>query len=135
ELSNQEITEALTPAHLQRIREVKNQRKVLQESDTTLASEEGRLDDDLKRNDQELLMIESWVEELGSARTRIEELKEARRPRAEIKLQVEETPSPEPQKVEEESPPPPDQNRPKQKKKTSGRKGGLSRRFALRGLT
>ncbi len=135
ELSNQEITEALTPAHLQRIREVKNQRKELQDSDATLASEEDRMHDDLKRNDQELLMIESWVEELGSARTRIEELKEARRTTAENKPRVEEPLSPEPQKVEEKPKTPPDQNRPIQKKKTRGRKGGLSRRFALRGLT
>lgn len=139
ELSNQEITEALTPAHLQRIREVKSQRKELQESDAALAAEETRSSDDLERNDQELFMIESWVEELETARTRIENLRLARLHPSEAtpdEASFKADPEPAPD-APENSPPSQTEPRPEAAKprKTRGRKGGLSRRFALRGLT
>lgn len=135
ELSNQEITEALTPAHLQRIREVKNQRNELQESDSALAAEESRSCEDLERNDQELLMIESWIEELETARTRIEELKQARIQKSETKpaqAPTEESPKSPPNPPKSSSPP---KSKGAKPLKARGRKSGLSRRFALRGLT
>lgn len=136
ELANQEITEALTPAHLQRIREVKNQRTELQESDAALAAEESRSGEDLARNDQELLMIESWVEELETARTRIEELKQARIPNAESKSDrpsVEKSTDPKSKPTEATAPPARKGGRPAKTRHRKS-KSGLSRRFALRGL-
>jgi len=133
ELSDQEITEALTPAQLSRIREVKTQRKELQESERLIAAEEALLQDNLDRDEQEILMIESWVEELGSAREKISALTDSKPAAKEI--------DPAPAAFQESSDPiveeaPIPKTSPRKKKiKARGQKGGLSRRFALRGMT
>jgi len=133
ELSDQEITEALTPAHLSRIREVKTQRKELQESERLIAAEEALLQDNLDRDEQEILMIESWVEELESAREKISALPNSREAEKEINPATavfQESPDPIVDEV------PISKAGPKNKKfKARGQKGGLSRRFALRGMT
>ncbi|MEZ5278671.1 MAG: hypothetical protein R3F07_19980 [Opitutaceae bacterium] len=131
ELSGQEITESLTPAHLQHIREVKNQRRELQDSEAALAVEQSRLTEDLERDERELLMIESWVEELDGARERIEALKRSHaktisEPDTAFQSEpVMEAGSFEPPVIADPVP---------EKGRGRSRKGGLSRRFALRGM-
>ncbi|RKX35775.1 MAG: hypothetical protein DRP71_02555 [Verrucomicrobia bacterium] len=132
ELSDQEVTEALTPTHLNRIREVKTQRKELQESEHIFAAEEALLQDNLDRDKQEILMIESWVDELESAREMITALtaSEATAMTADpMPAGFQESPEP----VVKEKPV---ANSGARHKKAKARrhksKSGLSRRFALR---
>lgn len=134
ELSGQEITEALTPAMLQHIREVRRQRRDLQESEASLSADESRLTEELEHDERELLMIESWVDELESARGKLEALKSTREriQESSVSFVAETTTDPE---VEAPCPPPiPPQDSIPEKSRTRARKGGLSRRFALRGM-
>lgn len=133
ELSDQEITEALTPTHLNRIREVKAQRKELQESERIFAAEEALLQDNLDRDEQEVIMIESWVDELESAHEKITAIRASQKTAMEadpMTAVFQESPDP----VVEEKPVVKTGPKPK-KGRAHGRKSGLSRRFALRGIT
>ena len=131
ELSGQEITESLTPAHLQHIREVKNQRRELQDSEAALAVDQSRLTEDLDRDERELLMIESWVEELDGARERIEALKQSH---AKTISRLDDAFQSEPEVETETFEPPVIADPVPEKGRGRSRKGGLSRRFALRGM-
>jgi DNA-binding response OmpR family regulator len=133
ELSNQEVTEALTPTHLNRLREVKTQRKELQESERIFDAEEALLQDNLDRDQQEILMIESWVDELESAREKITAIKSSETTATETDPEEEvfqESPDP----VAEEKPVARVSPKPKKGKAHGRKKSGLSRRFALRGI-
>ena len=113
---------------LSRIREVKAQRKELQESERILTAEEARLQDNLDRDEQEILMIESWVEELGSAREKIADLRDSAKTQTEAHPPtpvVEETSNP----VKEPKFAVQDTGAERKKVKARGRKGGLYQRF------